>query len=446
MCFSVKSSTRERPTPYRVGKWLPSDQKHLNNWLKKLIDEVEGREEIDGADEIDAACEGHDIPGLLPPIKELKILIETDSEVSMYFHQMFAQVPFKPPYNEDPMGKPQVRHYRLMLRLINRIMTKAPEYSRKGLVGFPINAILDWPMATVGGYAAFLNDKVNRHFKKVLNCWGQFLKSSDSCYVLNDDPETGWFGRDALEDMPNFADEFVCDPDKPHYGFTSWDNFFIRQYRDGVRPVECPEDNKVIANACESATFNIQFNVRRRARFWIKSQPYSMQFMLANDPLMEKFIGGTVYQAFLSALSYHRWHSPVDGVIKKAYVVEGSYYSEAQCAGFDDAAPNDTQSYITEVAARAVIFIEADNKYIGLMGFLAVGMAEVSTTEITVYEGQHVKKGQEIGMFHFGGSTHCLIFRPGVEVNLIMDQQKIGEYPHENIPVNSKIATVPRSR
>ena len=171
-----------------------------------------------------------------------------------------------------------------------------------------------------------------------------------------------------------------------------------------------------------------------------------MQFMLANDPLMEKFIGGTVYQAFLSALSYHRWHSPVDGVIKKAYVVEGSYYSEAQCAGFDDAAPNDTQSYITEVAARAVISIEADNKYIGLMGFLAVGMAEVSTNEITVYEGQHVKKGQEIGMFHFGGSTHCLIFRPGVEVDFIMEQQKIGEYLHDNIPVNSKIATVPHSR
>ena len=73
-------------------------------------------------------------------------------------------------------------------------------------------------------------------------------------------------------------------------------------------------------------------------------------------------------------------------------------------------------------------------------------MAEVSTTEITVYEGQHVKKGQEIGMFHFGGSTHCLIFRPGVEVNFIMEQQKIGEYPHDNIPVNSKIATVPHSR
>jgi phosphatidylserine decarboxylase len=32
--------------------------------------------------------------------------------------------------------------------------------------------------------------------------------------------------------------------------------------------------------------------------------------------LAELFQGGTVYQAFLSALSYHRWHSPVNGVIK----------------------------------------------------------------------------------------------------------------------------------
>lgn len=31
--------------------------------------------------------------------------------------------------------------------------------------------------------------------------------------------------------------------------------------------------------------------------------------------------------------------------------------------------------------------------------------------EITVYDGQHVNKGDQIGMFHFGGSTHCLISR-----------------------------------
>ncbi len=41
-------------TSYRVGKWLPSDQETLNEWLKNLIEEVDGTDEIDGADEIDA--------------------------------------------------------------------------------------------------------------------------------------------------------------------------------------------------------------------------------------------------------------------------------------------------------------------------------------------------------------------------------------------------------
>ena len=58
---------------------------------------------------------------------------------------------------------------------------------------------------------------------------------------------------------------------------------------------------------------------------------------------------------------------------------------------------------------------------------MAVGMSDVSTCEITVYEGQRVKKGEQTGMFHFGGSTHCLIFRRGVEVDF-----QLGEKPGPN--------------
>ena len=72
---------------------------------------------------------------------------------------------------------------------------------------------------------------------------------------------------------------------------------------------------------------------------------------------------------------------------------------------------------------------------------MAVGMAEVSTCEITVFEGQRVKKGQQTGMFHFGGSTHCLIFWHGVEVDFQL-HDKPGPNA-KNIPINSKITTVP---
>jgi len=418
------NATGKKPIPFRVGEWLPSDHAVLETWMDTLIRETDVEKKP-----------------LHPVIEDLKRLIENDAEIYMLFNQMFEQVPKKPPYNKDPTGKPQVRDYRHMLRLVNTIMTKAPVYNQTGLVGFPINAILDWSMGTIGGFAAFLNDKVNAQLKKVLNEWGRFLSSSDSTYVLNKDPHSGWFGADAQKAMPNFDKEFICDPSQPHHGFKSWDDFFVREFRPGVRPIASPDDGNVIVNACESAPYKVAHHVKRHDRFWIKAQPYSLEHMLANDDLADRFIDGTVYQAFLSALSYHRWHSPVSGRVIKAYVQEGTYYSETLSEGFDPAGPNDSQGYITEVAARALIFIEADNPDIGLMCVMPVGMAEVSTCQITVYEGQHVKKGDQIGMFHFGGSTHCLIFGPHVNLDFDLHGQTPG-LNSSNIPINSRIATV----
>jgi len=410
-------------TPFRVGKWLPSDQQVLGRWLDGLIAKADAR---------------GDMP-LLPVVEEFRQLIERDPEIYMLFAFMLTQTPRKP----TPTDEPQVRTVDHMLKLFNHILTHAPEYDDTGLVGCPINAILDRAMGTHAGFAAFLNDRVNWQFKNMLNEWGLFLKSADSVGVLND-TDSGWFGPKAMAKMPHFAEDFVCDPAKPHYGFTSWDDFFTRRFRPGVRPVASPADPDVIVNACESAPYRLSHDVRRHDRFWVKGQPYSVAHMLADDPWADQFVGGTIYQAFLSALSYHRWHSPVDGRVVKAYVHGGTYYSETPAEGYDPAGPNDSQGYITEVATRAMVFIEADNPAIGLMCVLPVGMAEVSTCEITVYQGQHVKKGDQLGMFHFGGSTHCLMVRPGVRLDFDFRGQTPG-LSSSNIPVNARIATVVRT-
>ena len=61
------------------------------------------------------------------------------------------------------------------------------------------------------------------------------------------------------------------------------------------------------------------------------------------------------------------------------------------------------------------MFLEADNPAIGLMAMLVVGMAEVSTCEWTVKVGDHVRKGQGIGMvscwffLFLSGVVHCLL-------------------------------------
>jgi phosphatidylserine decarboxylase len=431
-----------------IGKWLPQDPEVTRKWLDKLVVHVDEHPR-----------------DFQPVIKEFQQLIEGDPVLTYLFTTMFTQIPNKQPYMNNPEGQPQVRDYMHMLELLNHTITRPPPWSdvgsQIGLVGVPMNAILDWPMGTISGIAAFGRPDVNAVIKKVLDTWGAFLKSPESVTHLNSEPD-GWLSPYALNSLTRkaadgnepvpFEQTYNCDPSAPHYGFTSWDDFFTRTYREGVRPIESPDDDSVIANACESAPYRLANNVAAEANFWIKEQPYSLTKMLAGDPHTADFVGGTVYQAFLSAQSYHRWHAPVSGKIVSIRTIPGTYFMEdllegfANPAGPDTAGPELSQGFITCIATRMLIIIEADNKDIGLVAFLPIGMVEVSSCEATVKPGQHVKKGDDIGTFHFGGSTSCLIFQPGLELKWTDKALQPFQHKMNNIPVRSKLATVVKGR
>ncbi|KAJ6071147.1 hypothetical protein N7499_009161 [Penicillium canescens] len=431
---------------HKTGNWMPADHKTHKEWLGGIIRKVDEKQTT-----------------LHPVLEEFKHLIETNTRVYMLLTSMFKEVPRQKRYGHDPTGNPEIRDHSHFLQVLNHLLTTAPSWTDKshrvGLVGLPINAVLDWPMGTPSGYAAFLDPEINAMIKKILNVWSEYLRSPASADVLNTSSH-GWFGETGRRDLTavakigptaatdlQFHDMFECDPSAPNHGFNSWDAFFTRVFREGIRPVAEPENGKVIANACESKPFRTAHHVQARDKFWIKSQPYSVLDMLAHDELASQFVGGTVYQAFLSALSYHRWHAPVSGKVVKAYVVDGTYYSEPLFEGvgnpevsaneIDMAGQVTSQGYITSTATRAIIFIEADEPAIGLMAFIGVGMAEVSTCDITVKEGDKLNKGDEIGMFHFGGSTHCLLFRKGVNVSGFPEPGM-----EDNMPVRSKLAVV----
>jgi phosphatidylserine decarboxylase len=368
-------------------------------------------------------------------LTEFQELIDTDPVVRMYINQMIAQVPTAKPYTKRHLDSPAQ-----LLRLVNEVLAMAPEFGGE-MVATPLGAILDWTMGTPAGFAAFRDPRINAMLKKILNAWSEFLDSGDSLYVLNDSP-AGWKSAEAQRAVG--IEQYEHDPQDEHWGFTSWNGFFTRRFKDGQRPVASPDDDKIIVSACESTPYGLSTDVKRQDRFWIKSQPYSLQDMLANDDSAGQFVGGTVYQAFLSATNYHRWHSPVAGTIVRAFVQEGTYYSEADSEGTDAVEPMNSQSYLAHVAARAVILIEADDPVIGLMAFVPVGMSEVSSCMIhpKVTPGYHVAKGEELGYFQYGGSTHCLVFRPGA-----IAEFTLGAIPQPHDPkaplmhVRSKLAT-----
>jgi phosphatidylserine decarboxylase len=415
----------------RLGGWLPVAPNQLNQWLKTTIEQAEKTR-----------------AGFRPVIKEFQDMIESDPVLRMYFTQMFRQQPrFRPP---PESGDVKIKDYQQMLTVINHVLATAPTFNTTGMVGFPINAILDFAMCTPAGLAAFAMPKVNSMFCKILKAWAQFLDSPDSCYVLNAS-RTGWLCSEAQELL--HLDDFQTDPNKPYLGFKSWNDFFIREFKPGRRPVACPTDDSVIVSACESGPYAIQTQVQEHDAFWLKAQPYSLSEML-NGQFVKDFIGGTVYQAFLSADKYHRWHSPVAGTIKKLDMVPGTYYAEAASEGFDPAGPNNSQGYIAHVATRAMIFIEADNPSIGLVCMVAIGMAEVSSCVLkgadgkSLQEEQRVMKGDQLGYFQFGGSTHCLVFRPGAISEFALQAIPQGQNGSRSttVEVNSYLARAAKAK
>ncbi|MEO3937314.1 phosphatidylserine decarboxylase [Dermatophilaceae bacterium Soc4.6] len=241
-------------------------------------------------------------------------------------------------------------------------------------------------------------------------------------------------------------EQFQHDPTHEHWGFTSWNDFFTRRFVDGARPVAAPDDDAVIVSACESTPCGLRTDVSLHDRFWLKGQPYSLHDMLDHDEAAAEFAGGTVYQAFLSATNYHRWHSPVAGTVVRARVVDGTYYSEADTVGQGETESPNSQSYLAHVATRAIVLLQADNPAIGLMAFIAVGMSDVSSYIIDVQTGQHLDKGDELSYFQFGGSTHCLVFRPGVITDVRLQAVPLpGDPKAPLVLLHSPIATATRA-
>ncbi|MEV8442419.1 phosphatidylserine decarboxylase family protein [Actinosynnema sp. NPDC051121] len=420
----------------QAGDWLPTDQVFLARWLDDLIGEVGDLGTATGRRP-------------LPPLEDFRDFVYDNPEIYVLFTDMFEQLSHK----VTPTGYPQVKSFEHMLELVAKVVRTVPKYDKTGLVGFPINVILNWAMGTRASYAAFLNKDVNARLKPVLDHWGTFLKSSDSLAPMK---AGGWLSDEALEAMSDpdvpFEELFVCDPDDEHYGFTSWNDFFTRRFADEAkhRPVAAGDD--VVVSACEATPYRVRRDVRLYDRFSVKDQPYSLAHLLdsahrkAGEPDVRDFVGGTIYQGFLAALNYHRWHSPVKGKVIACRRIPGSYYSEAPSALCDAAAPDISQGYIGHVATRALIYLQAENPEIGTLCFVAIGMAEVSSCVLAVKAGDQVDKGTLLGEFQYGGSSHCLVFRTGVDLEFVEGVEDGDRDNPRKILVNAELARVARGR
>lgn len=424
------SAIRRKAPRYnaRLGGWLPHDHKKIHAYLNELRKQVQVK-----------AAAGED---LLPVVQVYKDFIENDAAIYAACNMMIAQANDLHGNVTNP-GLVHLKDYKEMCSLINVAIQYTPPYNDTELVAFPINAILDLTMVTPAGYAFYASERVNKYLGDIVKYWGDYLSSTYSLVAFS---KEAWMSPSAQAKL-NMDWYEQPDPDALAWGYQSWNDWFIRPFKPGMRPIDSPNDETVIISGCESTPFDLEADVQLRSDFWLKGQPYSLSFMLNSEEKANDFVGGVVYQAFLSAFEYHRWHSPIEGTVIDFYNIPGTYYASSPSVTMDTAGPDLSQGYITNVAARAVFIIEAANKSIGKMCMVAVGMSEVSSCVIHekfANGDTYVQKGEELGYFLFGGSTHCLVFQEDV-IQSWSDNVKDpnnNELKDEVIHLGKQIATV----
>ncbi|PYH44310.1 phosphatidylserine decarboxylase family protein [Aspergillus saccharolyticus JOP 1030-1] len=415
-----------------------------------------------------------------PTVQGLRSHIESDVELLELFAQAFSEIPEEFLGASSHAGPAHIRDYKTLIDAIDQVIRTVPAWTsvveKQCVIACPMNEVLIWFMNTRTGSEILARQDINAHFHAILETWGQYLTSPASAQAIHPG-KGGWVSAGALSELlevvanahnttfrpTRFEQAFLCDPALPNYGFRSWDDFFTRRFRPGVRPVASPADDRVLTNPCESQPHALVHQVPATAPFSLKGTVYALQEMLGDTPETQRqtarlFAGGTVFQAWLSAFSYHRWHAPCTGTVVSVRQLRGTYFAADPARGFehrdpatgrscpDRQAPDLSLTMISSMATRTAVLLQADNPALGTVGFLAIGMADVSSCVATVREGERVVKGQEIGSFHYGGSSFCLLFEPGVKLRF---EAFVGEaldqapgYEGRCVAVNSRLAEV----
>ncbi|KAI9695021.1 MAG: hypothetical protein M1822_000638 [Bathelium mastoideum] len=249
-----------------------------------------------------------------------------------------------------------------------------------------------------------------------------------------------------FQDSPLYNYAEACEPTG---GFTTFNDLFARKLKQGMRPIsgaengeQDPNYNRLVTFPADS-TFDGAWPIDSDEYVSIKGIKWNVQAMLKESTLKyaPQFEGGIWMHAFLNTFDYHRQHAPIAGTVVEANVMQTMAYlqvtvdpvtrqlrphrsyvnpdkgdrePEGGLAGTLDA-PDDAGYQWLQT--RGCIVIE--NDLLGYVAVLPVGMAQVSSVQLAVKQGDTVKKGQEISHFEFGGSDIVLVFQASAKIQIL---------------------------
>jgi phosphatidylserine decarboxylase precursor len=231
------------------------------------------------------------------------------------------------------------------------------------------------------------------------NDWGSFLNTPASAS-----------GIDTFIKDPAFnAWQYMANPS----GWLTFNQFFGREVKQGLRPVAGTRNDDIITSPADS-TMKEKFLIDDNNEITIKyTHKYKILDLLAGSPYREEFRNGLFMHAFLGPNDYHRFRAPVRGTVLECRAIQQRVYLDVQIKNGEFTAPDGGGYEFTQT--RGLIIFDSP---IGLVAVLPIGMAQVSSVNMTAVEGGYLAKGEEFGYFLFGGSDIIMLFQQNVGVEI----------------------------
>jgi phosphatidylserine decarboxylase len=208
-------------------------------------------------------------------------------------------------------------------------------------------------------------------------------------------------------------------------GYASFDQFFTRRLRDGVRPIA---DAGIVSPA--DGRLEQLGPVRPNGRIAVKAAEYSVGELIGDDNDAPRYSGGSFGVVYLSPRDYHRVHSPVAGKLTLVRSLPGDLYPVNSIG----------ERHIPNLFVRNQrVALVIDTPALGRVTVVMVGAIIVGRITVTALGGDDTRPGiyplepavslnpgDELGVFHLG-STAVLFVEPQVSLAHDLGSIRYGE-------------------
>lgn len=190
----------------------------------------------------------------------------------------------------------------------------------------------------------------------------------------------------------------ICMKDYEKKDYSSYNDFFKRRMKKGVRMVDKSPD--AFVSPCDSVLGVYKIDEERT--FFIKNTRYTTTGLLRNRELAQSYTGGYIWVFRLRVQDYHRYIYVDEGRVSQTVRLPGIFHTVNPAA-------NDRYPIYKENAREySVLYSEHFGPLLQMeVGAMLVGKIENRPGK------KSVCRGEEKGNFAFGGSTVILMTKRG---------------------------------